>query len=54
MSNNQLTGAIPAELGNLANLESLSLSLNQLTGGIPAELGQSPPTWKCYSSTATS
>ena len=36
---NQLTGAIPAELGNLTNLELLSLYDNQLTGEIPAELG---------------
>ena len=37
--NNQLTGEIPAELGDLTNLEGLYLSFNQLTGGIPAELG---------------
>ena len=36
---NQLTGSIPAELGNLTNLELLSLFNNQLTGAIPAELG---------------
>ena len=36
---NQLTGAIPAELGNLTNLEVLALIGNQLTGEIPAELG---------------
>ena len=36
---NQLTGAIPAELGDLTNLGGLSLYLNQLTGAIPAELG---------------
>ena len=36
---NQLTGEIPAELGNLTNLEVLSLDGNQLTGEIPAELG---------------
>ena len=39
LSDNQLTGTIPAELGNLANLEELSLYDNQLTGTIPAELG---------------
>ena len=37
--NNQLTGAIPSELGNLANLETLELRWNQLTGEIPSELG---------------
>ena len=36
---NQLTGGIPAELGNLANLQHLYLSGNELTGAIPAELG---------------
>ena len=36
---NQLSGEIPAELGNLVNLELLSLSVNQLSGEIPAELG---------------
>ena len=34
-----LSGAIPAELGGLANLERLSLGNNELTGPIPAELG---------------
>ena len=36
---NELTGPVPAELGNLVNLEWLSLSGNDLTGPIPAELG---------------
>ena len=36
---NQLTGEIPAELGNLTKLELLWLAINQLTGEIPAELG---------------
>ena len=35
----QLTGTIPAELGNLTNLEGLSLSQNFLSGPIPAALG---------------
>ena len=35
----QLSGPIPSELGNLANLESLSLRDNQLSGPIPSELG---------------
>ena len=34
-----MTGEIPSELGNLANLEVLSLRDNQLTGEISPELG---------------
>ncbi len=37
---NQLSGPMPAELGNLAYLENLGLSSNQLSGPIPSELGQ--------------
>ena len=36
---NNLTGAIPGELGNLPRLEQLSLRSNDLTGSIPPELG---------------
>ena len=39
LSNNKLTGAIPAEIHDLVNLEELNLSNNQMTG-IPAEVGQ--------------
>ena len=35
-----LTGPIPSELGELANLRSLSLFNNDLTGPIPPELGE--------------
>ena len=38
LENNQLTGAIPSEIGRLTNLEWLWLQDNQLTGEIPAEL----------------
>ncbi|ETR73625.1 MAG: hypothetical protein OMM_00802 [Candidatus Magnetoglobus multicellularis str. Araruama] len=40
LSNNQLNGTIPAELGQLSSLQSLILSNNQLTGSLSAELGQ--------------
>ena len=39
LSNNQLTGGIPPEIGNLINLNSLQLYNNQLTGQIPPEIG---------------
>jgi RHS repeat-associated protein len=39
LGNNQLSGSIPAEQGNLSNLTSLRLSANQLSGSIPIELG---------------
>ncbi len=39
LSNNNLTGSIPAELGNLSNLERLYLDQNQLTGTILSQLG---------------
>ena len=39
---NNLSGEIPPELGNLANLRELHLSANRLTGEIPQELGNLP------------
>ena len=39
LSGNSLTGPIPAEVGNLANLRRLYLPGNELTGPIPAEVG---------------
>ena len=39
LNDNNLNGTVPAELGNLANLQQLNLRLNQLNGPIPSELG---------------
>ena len=39
---NNLSGPIPPELGNLANLNRLDLGVNRLSGPIPAELGTLP------------
>ena len=40
LSNNNLIGTIPAEVGQLVNLAQLYLRLNALSGPIPAEVGQ--------------
>ena len=39
LGDNQLTGGIPSELGDLTSLSFLDLGNNQLTGSIPTELG---------------
>ena len=39
LSHNNLTGAIPSELGSLASLTEMLLNRNALTGAIPSELG---------------
>ena len=38
LTQNRLSGSIPAELGGLAELRSLSFFLNQLSGSIPSDL----------------
>ena len=40
LTNNNLTGFLPPELGQLTKLEDLGLDGNQLTGFLPPELGQ--------------
>jgi Leucine-rich repeat (LRR) protein len=40
LSNNQLSGSIPKELGQLASLRLLWLYCNQLSGSIPNQLGR--------------
>ena len=40
LGDNQLTGQIPPELGNVSGLGFLDLSQNQLSGPIPPELGK--------------
>ena len=40
LADNDLTGPIPTELGNLTGLERLDLYANRLTGPIPIELGR--------------
>lgn len=42
LRNNNLTGPIPPEIGNLKELMTLSLSYNQLSGQVPKELGDIP------------
>ena len=39
LSENQLSGTIPAEIGNLTSLTDLLLGRNQLSGTIPVEIG---------------
>src|SRR6476661_8144923 len=35
LSNNNLTGTLPSEIGNLSNLQQLNLFRNSITGEIP-------------------
>ena len=47
LSRNNLTGAIPPELGELASLTEIKLSKNELTGPIPSELGDLATSPRC-------
>ncbi|KAF7830963.1 putative LRR receptor-like serine/threonine-protein kinase [Senna tora] len=40
LNSNQIYGAIPSGIGNLANLYLLGMEFNQFTGSIPAEFGK--------------
>ena len=46
LSENQLTGEIPSELGSLDGLRTLLLNHNQLTGTIPTEIGSPTRLWR--------
>jgi Leucine-rich repeat (LRR) protein len=48
LRSNQLSGSLPAELGNLSNLDYLDLGSNQLSGSLPAELGNLTNLWHVY------
>ena len=39
LSNNNLSGELPKELGNLVHLEKLNLFRNKITGAIPTTIG---------------
>ena len=45
LGDNNLTGVLPAEIGNLENLETLFLAHNNIGGNIPPELGNLKKPW---------
>ncbi len=40
MAGNKITGTIPPEIGNAAQIKGLDLSSNKIAGSIPKELGE--------------
>ena len=39
LQNNQFSGSIPSEIGNMIDVEYLHMDQNQLTGPLPTEVG---------------
>src|SRR6476661_3312866 len=39
LSNNNLTGTLPKEIGNLGSLQNLNLFRNNITGSLPVSMG---------------
>ena len=48
LGNNELTGPIPPEIGNLTNLTGLGIHDNQLTGEIPESICDLNIDWGVY------
>lgn len=48
LNNNTFTGAVPAQLGNLASLTELYLNDNQLTGDVPVAFDNLRRLSKCF------